>query len=297
MALYRDIPQLRRYLSDYIGSCDPKRHKIAFICGHFPIVRNPFTGKFYPATEPFQKGFGYFTEGTANLGANLMWGARMKGFKADIALIGDDHKLVGEPEWFFFLNMLAGCYAKKSGGSVPAQKVFSKEERARAAVRYAEEHPGSELAKILNGMVEVHRTYTLPNCLTRHLISETDIVLSKQSGHLFSSEQNEGAFIEKLKARGLLSPTDEEMKKIMGLSNNGEGFDLELGKHGEGFVHELGKPTYFIDLERSKHTYRVEMKNELNLYQFGKPFWESITGWRSGASTLMRKWAAQVRSA
>jgi hypothetical protein len=183
MAIYRDIPKLRSYLSRHIGALNPEQHKIAIICAHHPIVRDPFTGKFYPATEPLQKGsFGHFTEVTANLGATLMWEARLKGFPADIALILDNHSLAGDPEWFIFLNRLAGEYAKKSGAPVPAQKVFSKEEREQAAERYAKEHQGSELAKLLTGMVKVHHTYSLPDCLTRHLVSETDMVTSDQSG-------------------------------------------------------------------------------------------------------------------
>ena len=153
---FKNLQEMRNYLGAFMGTRDNRRDKVAIICAHHPIARNSNSGKFSPAIKPRQEGsFGYFTEFTAKLGARLLAQGIMFGVETKIALIVDDHSMVGEPEWFFMKDAAAAHGAKK---------------------------PDSELARIVNGVMEARASYTLPECLKKWFITEKNMVFSNESG-------------------------------------------------------------------------------------------------------------------
>lgn len=158
MARCENLAQMEAKAFRFIAARNPS-DKVAVIAAHHPIVFDPRTRLFAPATEPIQKGsFGAFTDYTASLGARLVRKGKEMGVVAKIALLVDDHSQVGEPEWFIIKDRLEG------------RQSFGLERR----------HP--MLAEIMNGVAKAQEEYRLPECLAGNGIAESDMIVSRLSG-------------------------------------------------------------------------------------------------------------------
>jgi hypothetical protein len=150
MAAFNCLNSMENHLLGFMATRNPKKDKVAIIAAHHPIVFDPNTKLFAPATEPAQKGsFGGFTNYSAELGARLVRKGKEMNVPSKIALLVDDHSQVGDPEWYY---------------SAGVERI----------------HPA--MAEIIKGVTGAQASYRLPECLANNLITEYDMVFSKLSG-------------------------------------------------------------------------------------------------------------------